>query len=31
MHLDGFEALVKIKGGIQAFVGHPFTLRFTRW
>jgi hypothetical protein len=30
MHLDGLEALVRIKGGIQA-VDHPFTAKFTRW
>ncbi|KAE9370118.1 hypothetical protein N431DRAFT_559389 [Stipitochalara longipes BDJ] len=31
VHLDGLEALVKRKGGIQTLAEHPLILKFTSW
>jgi hypothetical protein len=31
LHLEGVEALVKSKGGMQALVSNPFVLRRIYW
>jgi hypothetical protein len=31
IHLDGLEALVKSRGGIQTLVDNPLTMKFILW